>query len=164
MSVEHVLLQSPWISYNDKFFKSRITLTYPENVIFVAQFLKHVSESEVYKKYPYAEKMEPAAFQKVDWKNAIIVFDNDLQLILAPDPVHQLVRLNRRLQYKDAATNIFGFLRVSPFMESFRFQGWVIFLVLFFYGVAWIHAARYRVRSLVLPNKISTESKGSPNP
>lgn len=156
MSLQNVLFNMPWISYNDKFLQSRIVLAYPENVIFTAQFLKHVMESDIYKTYPYAEKINCSAFQDVDWNNSIIVFNNDLQLILAPDPVHKLVRLNSRLEYEQAATAIFESFRFIPHVELFRYQGIVIFLVFFFYGLKWLNSLRYRIGSLTLSSKSST--------
>lgn len=159
MSVNQVLFQSPWIPYNDKFLKSRITLTYPENVIFTAQFLKHVMESDVYKRYPLAEKMDFSIFQEIDWNNALIVFNSELQLILAPDPVHRLIRLDRRLQYKKAVNVIFGSFRFFPFLESFRHVEFGIFILLLFYVLHWIYALRYNVGFLTLSNKTLTDSR-----
>lgn len=163
MSLEHILFQFPWISYNDNFLKSRIILTYPKNVIFTAQFLKHVMESDVYKKYPHAEKMDVTTFQDVDWINTVVIFNNNLDLILAPDPVHRLVRLSRRLQYKDAVTAIFGPFRLFPVLELFRFQVLGILLIIFYYGITKFYAIRYKVHSLVLSSKTLTDSKDPPN-
>ena len=164
MSLKQILFQSPWIPYNDRFLQSRITLTYPENVIFAAQFLKHVMESDVYKKYPHAEKFDVSAFQRVDWKNAIIVFDNELHLILAPDPIHQLVRLDRRLQYKQAVSEIFGSFRFLPFLESFRYLGIGVFIILIFYGLRWLYGLRYKTGLLILSKKTVISSQDLPNP
>lgn len=163
MSLKKILFQSPWIPYNDKFLQSRITLTYPENVIFTAQFLKHVMESDVYKKHPQAEKMDCSSFGQVDWENAIIVFDNELHLILAPDPVHRLVRLDRRLQYKEAVGAIFGSFRFLPFLETFRHHGVVIFIILLFYGLRWLYVLRYKNGLLTLSNKTLAPSRDRPN-
>lgn len=163
MSLQQILFQSPWISYNDKFLQSRITLTYPENVIFTAQLLKHVMESEVYKNYPQAETMDCSEFQRVDWENAIVVFDNELHLILAPDPVHKLVRLDRRLQYERAADAIFGSFRVFPFLESFRYLEFGIFMILLFYVSSRLYALWYRVGFLNLSNKTLNDLRDPPN-
>lgn len=159
MSLKHVLFQSPWIPYNDKFLQSRITLTYPENVIFTAQFLKHVMDSDIYTNYPQAEKMDFSVFQQIDWKNALIVFDDELHLILAPDPVHQLVRLDRRLNYKQAVNDIFGSFRFLPFLESFRYTTVGIFIILLFYVFRWVYVLRYKIGSLTLTNTILTSSQ-----
>lgn len=163
MSLRQILFQSPWIPYNDKFLQSRITLTYPENVIFTAQLLKHVMESDVYKKYPQAETMDCSELQRVDWTEAIIVFDNELNLILAPDPVHQLARLDRRLQYERAADVIFGSFRFFPFLESFRYLGFGIFAILLSYVLNRVRGFRYRVGFLTLSNTTSDDSRDPPN-
>lgn len=154
MSLEKILFESPWISYNDKFIQSRITLTYPENVIFTAQFLKHAMDSDVYKRYPYAEKMDVSAFQGVDWSKAIVVFDHESNLILAPDPVHRLVRLDRRLRHKEAVDRVFDPFRFLPFLESFRGTEIKIFIIVLFYALYQLYALRYRVGFLTLSSKI----------
>lgn len=162
-SLEQVLFHSPWIPYNNKFIQSRITLTYPENIIFTAQFLKHVISLDVYKKYPYAEKMTLSDFAKVDWNKAIIVIDKNLQLIFAPDPVHQLVRLDRRLNYQEAFATIFGPFRFFPFLEVFQYQWLGIVLIFFFYGLSWLIAKRYKSHSVALSNK-SLNDLEAPDP
>lgn len=158
-SLEHVLFHSPWIPYNNKFIRSRITLTYPENVIFAAQLLKHVAGLDVYKKYPYAEKVKVSEFAQVDWHKAIIVIDNNLQLIFAPDPVHQLVRLDRKLNYKEAAATIFGPFRFFSAFEVFQYQWLGVALIFLFYGLSWLVAKRYKDRSVVLSNKPLNDSE-----
>lgn len=163
MSLREILFRSPWIPYNDKFLQSRITLTYPENAIFTAQLLKHVMESDVYKNYPQAETMDCSEFDRIDWTDAIIVFDNELNLILAPDPVHRLVRLDRRLQYERAAEAIFGSFRVFPFLETFNYMGFGIFAILLIYVLNRLYALRYRVGFLTLSNKTLNDSRDRPN-
>lgn len=159
-TLSHILFDSPWIPYNTKFIQSRITLTYPENVIFTAQMIKHVTQLDIYKDYPYAENIRDIEFDAVDWTQTLIVFDRDLQLLFAPDPVYQLVRLDRRLQYREARTTIFGPFRFLPVLEVFRYQWLGVFLIFFFYAASWLIAIRYKGYSLALSNK---PSKPSPN-
>lgn len=163
MSIEQVLLKVPWIPYNDKFVQSRIILTHPENVIFAAQFLMHVMNSDVYQKFPYAEKMDPTLLQTVDWTKAIIVFDHNLQLKVAPDPVLKLLQLDRRLRYKEAAANIFGPFRFFPFLELFRFQWLGILLIFLLYTFSRLIVKKYNVRSLALSKKPS-DAQEDPRP
>lgn len=158
-TLEQVLFHSPWIPYNNKFIQSRITLTYPENIIFTAQLLKRVVGLDVYQKYPYAEKMNPSDFAKVDWSKAIIVIDSNLQLVFAPDPVHRLVRLDRRLHYREASATVFGPFRFFPFFEVFRYQWLGLFLIFFFYGLSWLVSKRYTGRSVALSSKPSNDSE-----
>lgn len=158
-TIEYILFQSPWIPYNNQFIRSRITLTYPENVIFTAQLLKYVMNSDIYKKFPYAEKINPSVFETVNWTKAIIVFDSDLQLKVAPDPVFQLVQLDRRLKYKDAAATIFGPFRFFPYFELFQLQWLGILLILIFFSLIWLIARRYKVQSLALSSKALADSK-----
>lgn len=155
--LEQILFHSPWVPYNDKFIQSRITLTYPENVIFAAQCLKHVTHLQVYKKFPYAEKIDISEFAKVDWTKAIVVFDKDLQLLFAPDPVYKLVRLERRLGYREGFDAVFAPFRFLPFFKVYQCLG--VFLIFFVYGcLTWLIARRYRDYSVVLSSKPSTDS------
>lgn len=162
-TLEQVLFHSPWIPYNNKFIQSRITLTYPENIIFTAQYLKHVIDLDIYKKYPYAQKMNPSDFAQVDWERAIIVIDHNLNLVFAPDPVHQLVRLDRRLHYQEASATIFGPFRFFPFLEIFQYQWLGIVLIFFFYSLHWLVATRYKGHSVALSSKPLDDSK-EPHP
>lgn len=159
-SLEQVLFHSPWIPYNNKFIHSRITLTYPENVIFTAQLLKHVGTLDVYKKYPHAEKINVSEFAAVDWTKAIVVIDRDLQLVYAPDPVHRLVRLDRKLHYREASATVFGPFRFLPSsLEVFRYQWIGVVLIVFCYGLSWLIARRYRGRSVALSNTALNDSE-----
>lgn len=156
-SLEQVLFRSPWIPYNNKFIQSRIVLTYPENIIFTAQFVKHLSELPVYRAYPYAEKMDLYALGRIDWTKALIVFNRDLQLLFAPEPVQELVRLDRRLHYREAATAVLEPFRLSPF-QLLRHQWLGLVLLLLAYGLSWLASARYIDHSLAL----SSTSGGPP--
>lgn len=152
-SLQHILIHSPWIPYNTKFIQSRITLTYPENVIFTAQLVKHVSQLDVYNVYPYAEKINLSDLEHVEWTKTLIVFDRNLQLLFAPDPVNELVRLDRRLHYREAMATIFNPFRFLPFLEVFRYQWLGVFLIFFFYTANRLIGARYTNYSLALSNK-----------
>ena len=160
-SLEKILFDSSWIPYNNHFSQSRIILAYPENVVFTAQFIKHVSSLDVYKHYPYAEKINLSDFKLIPWKETIIAFDRDLQLIFAPDPVRQLIRLERRLQYKEATGKLFTPFRFFPFFEVFRYQWLGVLWILFFYSMNWLIAKRYKGYSLALSSNSSTSPKGS---
>ncbi|GBN13124.1 hypothetical protein AVEN_257703-1 [Araneus ventricosus] len=104
--LEAILYKNPWITYNDTIFHSRVVLTFPKNMIFAAQFLSHVLSLPVYRRYPYAERFDVYLLQNVDWKHTLIVLDHASRVLLALDPVLQLIQLERRLQYQQAA-NIF---------------------------------------------------------
>ncbi len=121
MALNHVLFQDPWIIYNNTFIQSRLMLLYPENVIFTTQLLNRVTQSDIYQSYPFAEKFKASTLEDVDWEKTVIAFNHDLQLTFAPDPVQQLIRLDRRLNYRDAEKMIFGPFRWS-LVEVFRYQ------------------------------------------
>lgn len=162
-SLEKILFDLSWIPYNNHFSQSRIILTYPENVIFTAQFMKHVSSLDVYNRYPYAEKINVSHFAPIRWEKTIIAFDRDLQLIFAPDPVQQLIRLERRLQYKEAADKLFGPFRFFPSFEVFNYQWLGILWILFFCSMNWLFAKRYKGYSLALSSNALTSPK-QPDP
>lgn len=155
-SLEHILFRSPWVPYNNQFIQSRITLTYPENVIFTAQFLKHLSQLSVYKEYPYAERLDYYDLSQVDWKNTLIMLDRDLRLVFAPDRVHELVRLDRRLHFREAAAAIFNPFRFFPALEVFRHQWVGIFALFLLYALNWLVSRRGKDYSLVLSSKTSS--------
>lgn len=158
-SLQHILFHSPWIPYNTKFIHSRISLTYPENVIFTAQLMKYLSQLDIYKSHPYAEKIKINDFQHIDWTKTLIVFNRDLQLLFAPDPVQKLVRLDRRLHYKEASATIFGPFRFLPFLEVFRYQWLGIFLMFVFYTANWLIVTQYKGYSVALSNKTLKHSR-----
>lgn len=159
-SLEQVLFSTPWITYNNKFIQSRITLTYPENVIFTAQFVKHVSALNVYNEYPYAERLNVWTLGQLDWTKTLIVFNRDLQLLFAPEPVHELIQLDRRLHYREAFAAIFEPFRFFPSLELHRYQ-WVGFCLILFLNFFWhwSTSTRYKEYSLVLSNKPSGRSR-----
>lgn len=66
-------------------------MTYTEKIIFMAQLLKHVASLDIYKKYPYAEKVNVSEFARVDWTKAIIVIDHNLQFGYSPYPLINLL-------------------------------------------------------------------------
>lgn len=126
-SLNAILHQTPWIPYNDTFYHSRMILTFPKNVIFTAQLLSHVQSLPVYKQYPHAERFEAKWLQNVDWKQSMIVFDDNSHVVMAPEPVMDLIQLDRRLQYKEAADGIFGSFRPMFLKKQWL---WILGLVL----------------------------------
>lgn len=161
MSVlKHVLFHSPWVPYNNKFIQSRLVLTYPENVIFTAQFIKHLSNLSVYTEYPYAERMHLWDLDQIDWSKTLIVFDRDLQLLFAPEQIEQLVRLDRRLHHREAAAAILEPFQFLPSLALFQYQ-WLGLLLIFVlhYSTSWLTATRYKAYSLALSNKPSARSR-----
>lgn len=129
-SVQAVLHQNPWIPYNDTFFHSRMVLTYPQNMIFATQLLHDVQSLDVYKQFPSAERFNPQRFQDVDWQNSMIVFDDASRVVLAPEPVVELIQMDRRLHYREAFQTVFGPFRILP-IALFRFQWfWIWSLIL----------------------------------
>lgn len=162
-SLQQILIHSPWIPYNTKLIQSRLTLTYPENVILTAQLVKHISQLDVYKKYPYAENIRLIDLDTVDWTQTLIVLDRDLQLLFAPDPVYQLVRLDRRLHYREAMATIFNPFRFLTVFEVFQYPWLGVLLIFLVYAVNRLIAARYTGYSLALSSKPLKPST-SPNP
>lgn len=141
MSLEHILFKDPWVNYNNNFIRSRLVLHYPQNVVFTVQLLNHVTKSNVYKKYPYADQMDVTTFQNVNWKNTFIVFNHDLQVIQAPEPVLRLISLDRRLHFQKAPSIIFGPFRWS-YIELFRYQ-WLGIVVIVMCHLLWWMLTRY---------------------
>lgn len=153
-SLERVLFRSPWVPYNSQFVRSRLTLAYPENVVFAAQLLKHLSQLGVYRDYPYAERFDDGDLERVDWRSALIILDRDLRLVFAPDPVYRLVQLDRRLHYREAAAALFAPFRFLPAIEVFRRQ-WagILALLLLYYSVSWLASRRGSDHAWVLPSR-----------
>lgn len=148
-----LLHQEAWIPYNDTFFQSRMVLAYPKNVIFTMQLLSKVQSHPVYQQFPYAERFDASLFQKVDWPRAMIVFDQDHRVVMAPEPILQLIQLDRRLHYKQASRAIFG-----PF-QPLRIYPWIWITGLVLLWMAFFsNQLRYKVYQLVLPSKVSTNS------
>lgn len=123
-SVGNVLFHHPWIAYNRQLTQSRLTLTYPENVIFVGQLLDEIERLDVYQTHPYAQKPDATPLQQVDWSKALIVLDRELQIVMAPDAVRELVQLDRRLAFQEARDTIFGPFRFWPWVEVFQ-RPWI---------------------------------------
>lgn len=129
-----VLHREPWIYYFDEFSRDKNVLSYPKNLIFTAQFLtehlKYASE-HIYPKhlFPFAEKFNLFPLNEIDWKTNIIVFDKHSNILLAPEPVKDLVNLDRRLRYAEARDAIFGGFRFFPeFLEIFHLRWFVFFI------------------------------------
>lgn len=137
MSLDNVLYVDSWIPYNDTLLESRLVLTYPKNQIFTLQLLTRVLESDVYNRYPLAEKFQIENLQDIDWKQNLIVVDRDSNLVVAPEPVKDLVWLDRRLHYREAAKNIFGPFHILPnIMQIFKFQWLWVGCILLTYMIA----------------------------
>lgn len=150
-----VLHQDAWTPYNDTFYQSRMVLTYPKNVIFTVQLLSKVQSHPVYQHFPHAERFDATSLQTVDWPQAMIVFDQDHRVVMAPEPVLQLIQLDRRLHYKQASRMIFGPfqpLMISPWV-------WITGVLMYWLWMVFFSTQlRYRAHQLVLPSKVSTVS------
>lgn len=155
-SLYTVLHQSPWITYNDTLFHSRYVLTYPKNIIFTAQLLSNVHSLPVYQTFPSAERFSMTKLQNVDWDNSMIVFDSQSRVVIAPEPVQELIQLDRRLHYKEAFQTIFKPFHLLP-TKWFRFQWWwITSLVLgWLLMTVWSHVEKRKPHQLVLSNKFS---------
>lgn len=153
-SVKAILHTSPWIPYNDTFYHSRMILTYPKNVIFTAQLLSHVQSLPIYDRFPNAERFNANLLQDVNWQEAMIVFDHDSRVVIAPDPVMELIQLDRRLQHREAAEAIFSPFQILP-VELFRTQWfWILGLVLGWILVSILsNVVKHKPYRLVLSNK-----------
>lgn len=159
--MEKTLFQYPWTLYTKTFFHSRITLLYPENLMFTTQLIQQLLASKVYQDYPFAEKIHWAAFRSISWEKAIIVIDSDLHLLLAPDAVHHLVRLYRRLHYAEAHAAIFHPFEWVPF-RFFAFQEGVLLIMVMLGTLFWlIRAWNTSKQILVLSSKVRGVSKTS---
>lgn len=146
-----VLHDKPWIDYfgaahhpNDE---TKI-LFYPENVIFTAQYLvQHLDfvQKYVYDRYPDAEKFNLDVLNGIEWEKIGLVLDpTSYTLVTPPDPIQNLINLDRRLRYHDARDHIFGGFRWMPFLEIFRLR-WI----LLFYVFWWIFLYRDKIRRLI---------------
>lgn len=153
--LEKVLYYSPWIPYHDSLIQSRLLFTYPKNKIFTTQLLKTVCSSDTYNAYPNAEAFDLSLLDQVQWEREFIVLDRELRVLTAPEPVLQLIQLDRRLHPKRAAQHIFGPFRLLPF-EWFRSQWyWIgMFLLCWSVTVFWKRVKQYTFRRLVIPSKI----------
>lgn len=151
--MEALLYNHPWITYNNHFYKGRILLEYPKNIIFVAQFLKthldhhHHSTTGVYRKYPFAERFDVASFNRIDWQESVLVFDRDARLLVAPEPVQKLVNLDKRLRYKEAEDYIFGGFKFFP-LEIFNFYTVLWIIVIGWFWQTLLHYTRLYRSSL----------------
>lgn len=147
---KEVLHDKPWIHYFDGARQQNDDtwiLFYPENVIFTAQYLvQHLDfvQKYVYNRYPDAEKFNLDVLNGIEWEKIVLVLDaSSYTLITAPDPIQNLINLDRRLRYQDARDRIFGGFRWIPFLEFFRLR-WL----LLFYVFSWIFLYRDKIRRL----------------
>lgn len=153
-SLETILIKEPWVPYNDSFLHSRLVLTYPKNQIFVTQLLHRVMSLDIYQTYPSTQLFDIDTLQNVNFKDEIITLDRDFHVIMAPEPVLDLIQLDRRLHYKVAQNIIFGPFRLLP-VEWFRFQWLWIFLVIisYFATTFLLNAIHHKPRWIVVPSK-----------
>lgn len=145
-----VLVDKPWIQYLETARQhpdDTWILFYPENVIFTAQYLIHhldFVQNHVYNRYPDAEKFNLEVLNDIEWKKVVFVFDgSSYTLISAPDPIQNLINLDRRLRYEEARDRIFGGFRLFPFLEFFSLR-WFLLLCVF----SWIFSYHENIRRL----------------
>lgn len=156
-SLDIILNKEPWVPYNDSFLHSRRILTYPKNQIFVTQLLHRVMSLPVYKTYPSAQVFDMESLDNVRFQEEIIYLDRDSHVIMAPEPVLELIQLDRRLHYKEAQKAIFGPFRwLPPIFEGFRYQWLWIWLVIIGYVATTflLNAIHRKPRWIVVPSKI----------
>jgi hypothetical protein len=108
-----ILVERPWISYLETFYRDNLVLEHPRSVVFVAQLLHErlTDVISIYEKYPYAEQFDLGAFDGIEWEKEPIVFDSDFRMLKAPAPVWKLENLYKRLKFSNAKFFVFG---VSP--------------------------------------------------
>lgn len=150
-----VLQREAWIPYNDTFHHSRMVLTYPKTVVFTMQLLSKVQSLPVYKKFPAAERFDATLFQNVDWQDVIIVFDQEHRVVMAPEPVLQLIRLERRLSHHKAKRIIFG-----PFKPQIPYLWvWITCMLVYWFGTLFFSSqSPYKGNLVVLSSKAPTAS------
>lgn len=136
MSVRSVLYENPWINYNDTLLQSRLILTWPKNVIFAAQLFDQISSLDVYKLFPFAERMDIDLFQKVNWNQSVIVIDADSQIVHAPEPVRYLVQLDHRLRFAESFDKVFGPFRVT---NNTTLITWILLIIFIVWSIAAIY-------------------------
>lgn len=132
--INNNLFESPWLDYSDNFYLNYNIIDYPKNIYFtanvVSEYLK--KNNTLFKKYPYAQKFDISTLNNIDWKNTIITFDKHFKIIKAPEPLKQLINLNKRLDYEKADDEIFGAFKI-PFIQikSFGVLILIMTIVLF---------------------------------
>lgn len=132
--MKSILYKEPWMDFLDNYYLSYNVIDYPKNIYFTANLLFEYLEknNNLYQKYPYAEKFDVSTLNNIDWKSAIITFDKHFKLIVAPEPLKQLVNLNKRLNYKKAKKELFGGFEI-PFIQikSFAIIIFIMIIILF---------------------------------
>jgi len=128
--METFLHKSPWVSYMDNFYQDYLILEYPKNIIFTAQILKSFLENakKIYDKYPYAEKFDISTLDSIDWNKTVISINKYSEFIVAPEPLKQLINLNKRLNFKKAREYLFPSF---SFITNYSFVVIFIFLAFF---------------------------------
>lgn len=116
--MEDILYKNYWMDYYDNFHLEFNIIDYPKNIYFTANVLSEYlkNNADIYRKYPYAEKFNISTLNNIDWQNSVITFDKHGKIILAPEPVKQLINLNKRINYQTAEKEIFGGFTI-PFIQ-----------------------------------------------
>lgn len=128
--METFLYKSPWVPYMDKFYQDFLVLDYPKNMIFTAQILKSFLEKakKIYEKYPHAETFDISTLDNIDWKNTVISINKFSEFIIAPEPLKQLINLDKRLHVKTARKHLF-----PPFAFITNYSLVVFFILVAFF-------------------------------
>lgn len=129
--METFLCKQPWVPYLDNFFQSYLVLKYPKNIIFTAQVLAHFLKGaqKIYDTYPHAQKFDVSSLDSVDWKNTVVTIDKHSEFLVAPEPLQELVNLDKRLNYKKAERILF-----PSFSFIYRY-GFVVLVMLVAYAI-----------------------------
>lgn len=116
--MEDILYSNSWMDYHDNFHLEFNIIDFPKNVYFTANVLSEYlkKNADTYRKYPYAEKFNISTLNNVEWQNSVITFNKHGKIILAPEPVIQLINLSKRINYQRAEREIFGGFTI-PFIE-----------------------------------------------
>lgn len=144
--MEEVLYKNSWINYFDNFYLNYNIVEYPKNRIFVANILSEYfkKNESVYKKYSYAKKFDVSTLNNIDWKTANIIFDKNLKIIIAPEPLKKIINLMKTLDYEKAENKIFGGFKI-PFI-SINSYGIIVFImiIVFFIKICFYFDLFYR--------------------
>lgn len=151
---KNILIDKPWILYIDaarQHHDKSWILFYPENIVFTAQYLvQHLDfvQKNVYNRYPDAEKFNLDVLNGIEWEKIVLVFDPfSYVLVTGPDPIKNLINLDRRLRYRDARDRIFGGFRWIPFLEIFRFR-WIVLLYVFLWTILYRDNIHHLIRQI----------------
>lgn len=129
--MDDILYKNSWMNYLDDFYLQFHVIKYPKNMYFAANILSDylTKNKTVYKEYPYAEKFDISTLNAIDWKNTTITFDKNSKIIVAPEPLKQLINLKKRLDFKTAESVIFSGFQI-PFIQIKAFGIVVLIMVI----------------------------------